>query len=84
MKKVSGGLRLDMAAYHEIASFAQFGSIWQFNEKTIGTGRILQEVLKQPQYSPYSVSDEFLIFMPEHTDILTGAFKSNCRWEEDF
>jgi F-type H+-transporting ATPase subunit alpha len=27
MKKVSGGLRLDMAAYHEIASFAQFGSI---------------------------------------------------------
>jgi F0F1-type ATP synthase alpha subunit len=28
MKKIAGGLRLDMAAYHEIASFAQCDLIW--------------------------------------------------------
>ncbi len=86
MKKVSGGLRLDMAAYHEIASFAQFGSdLDKSTRKQLERGEILQELLKQPQYSPYSVSDEFLIIYAGTHGYIDGVpLNRVAEWEEEF
>ncbi len=61
MKKIAGGLRLDMASYNEIASFAQFGSdLDPATMKQLTRGKVLQELLKQPQYTPFTAADEFL------------------------
>jgi len=59
MKQVSGTLRLDLAQYRELESFAQFGS--DLDEKTrslIERGRRAVEMLKQPQYAPLPVEKE--------------------------
>lgn len=53
MKKVSGQLRLDLAQYRELAAFAQFGSDLDDDTKQqLNRGKILTELLKQPQYQP--------------------------------
>ncbi|MDH5605370.1 MAG: F0F1 ATP synthase subunit alpha, partial [Anaerolineae bacterium] len=58
MKKVAGGLRLDMASFRELAAFAQFGSsLDQATQDQLNRGQRLQEILKQPQYVPVSLSD---------------------------
>ena len=59
MKKVAGGLRLDMAAYREVAAFAQFGSdLDRATQSQLGRGQRLQEILKQPQYAPRQLEQE--------------------------
>ena len=59
MKKVAGGLRLDMAAYREVAAFAQFGSdLDRATQAQLGRGQRLQEILKQPQYAPRQLDQE--------------------------
>ena len=53
MKQVAGRLRLDMAAFRELAAFAQFGSDLDKSTKAqLNRGQHLQEILKQPQYEP--------------------------------
>ena len=55
MKKVSGSVKLDLAQYREMESFAQFGSdLDQSTQKLLDRGRKLTEILKQDQYSPLS------------------------------
>lgn len=61
MKKVSASLKLDLAQYHEMLSFAQFGSDLDANtKKIIDHGAKVTELLKQPQYSPMSMADQVL------------------------
>src|SRR4051794_39034890 len=56
MKSVSGRLRLDLAQYRELESFAAFGSdLDKTSRAQLERGQRLVELLKQPQYSPYSV-----------------------------
>lgn len=56
MKKVAGKLRLDLAQYRELASFAQFSSDLDAATKAqIDRGVRLMELLKQPQYQPLPV-----------------------------
>jgi F-type H+-transporting ATPase subunit alpha len=58
MKQVAGGLRLDMAAFRELAAFAQFGSgLDKATQDQLNRGQRLQEILKQPQYQPASLAD---------------------------
>ena len=53
MKQVAGKLRLDMAAFRELAAFAQFGGdLDAATRRQLDRGLRLQEVLKQPQYVP--------------------------------
>ena len=62
MKKVAGKLKLDLAQFRELESFAQFGS--DLDEKTkaqIERGRILTELMKQPQLVPLSTEDEVIL-----------------------
>ena len=61
MKKVSSSIKMELANYHELKSFAQFGSdIDESTRKIINHGHILEEVLKQEQYAPYSVDREVI------------------------
>jgi F-type H+-transporting ATPase subunit alpha len=56
MKKVSGSLKLELAQYREMASFAQFGSdLDESTQKLLNRGQRLTEILKQPQYMPLPV-----------------------------
>jgi F-type H+-transporting ATPase subunit alpha len=61
MRQVAGRLRLDMAAFREVAAFAQFGSdLDKATQAQLARGQRLQEVLKQPQYQPMSLEHQVL------------------------
>lgn len=61
MKQVAGRLRLDMAAYRELAAFALMSSdLDKTTQQQLGRGQRMQEILKQPQYSPMSLSDQVI------------------------
>ncbi|MCZ6597100.1 MAG: F0F1 ATP synthase subunit alpha [Planctomycetota bacterium] len=62
MKKVAGGLRLQLAQYRELAAFAQFGSdLDKATQQTLRRGERMVEILKQGQYMPMAVEDQVLI-----------------------
>ncbi|ANZ63317.1 F0F1 ATP synthase subunit alpha [Secundilactobacillus paracollinoides] len=62
MKKVAGTLRLDLASYHELEAFAQFGSdLDDVTQAKLNRGARTVEVLKQPLHSPLSVKKQVLI-----------------------
>ena len=63
MKEVAGTLRTDLAAYHELESFAQFGSdLDQATQSKLNRGRRIVEVLKQPLHDPISIEKQVIIF----------------------
>ncbi|MDX8403326.1 MAG: F0F1 ATP synthase subunit alpha [Mariprofundaceae bacterium] len=58
MKKVGGGLRLDLAQYRELAAFAQFASdLDEATRQQIERGKRGVEILKQDENSPQSVAE---------------------------
>ncbi|HEY58877.1 MAG TPA: F0F1 ATP synthase subunit alpha [Anaerolineae bacterium] len=62
MKQVAGRLRLDMAAFRELAAFAQFGSdLDKATQAQLNRGLHMQEILKQPQYSPMSMEHQVIV-----------------------
>ena len=59
MKKVAGTLRLDIASYNELASFAQFGSdLDEATQARLNRGQRTMEVLKQGLHEPQTVSQQ--------------------------
>ncbi|MBI5357491.1 F0F1 ATP synthase subunit alpha [Candidatus Saccharibacteria bacterium] len=59
VKSVAGSLRLNLAQFRELAAFAQFSTDLDADTKhRIERGQRLTELLKQPQYSPYSVWEQ--------------------------
>ncbi len=62
MKKIAGGLRLELAQYRELQAFAQFGSdLDKATQRTIARGERLTEILKQGQYEPMRVEDQIMM-----------------------
>lgn len=62
IKKVAGKLRLDLAQYRELEAFAQFASdLDKATQDQLKRGQRLIEVLKQPQYQPLSVAEQYTI-----------------------
>jgi F-type H+-transporting ATPase subunit alpha len=62
MKKVAGTLRLDLASYRELESFAQFGSdLDKATQAKLARGRRTVEVLKQPLHQPLAVENQVMI-----------------------
>ncbi len=58
IKKLGGGIRLDLAQYRELAAFAQFASdLDESTRKQIERGQRVTELMKQDQYSPMSVAE---------------------------
>ncbi len=62
MKKIAGPIRIDLAQYRELASFAQFGSDLDADTKEkLEQGARIKEILKQPQYKPMPVEKQIII-----------------------
>lgn len=63
IRQVAGRLRLDLAQYRELASFAQFGTsdLDAATRAQLARGQLSTEALKQPQYQPLSLAQEVMI-----------------------
>jgi F-type H+-transporting ATPase subunit alpha len=86
MRKVAGRLRLDLAQFRELEAFSAFASdLDKTSRAQLEKGARLVELLKQPQYSPYSVEDEIVSIWAGTTgqldDIPVGDIR---RFEVDF
>ena len=61
MKKVAGGLRLDLAAFRELEAFAQLGTeLDKATQMQLDRGYRMVELLKQPQYQPMQAIDQVM------------------------
>jgi F-type H+-transporting ATPase subunit alpha len=61
MKKVAGGLKLDLAAFRELEAFAQLGTeLDKATQAQLDRGYRMVELLKQPQFQPMHVVDQIL------------------------
>ncbi len=59
IKKLGGGVRLDLAQYRELAAFAQFASdLDEATRKQLERGQRVTELMKQKQYAPMSVAEQ--------------------------
>lgn len=59
MKKVSGGIKLELAQYREMEAFSQFASdLDAATQQLLARGVRLTELLKQPQYSPLRMEEQ--------------------------
>jgi F-type H+-transporting ATPase subunit alpha len=77
MEKMSGPLRIELAQYRELASFAQFGS--DLSKDTLDRlrhGERIVEILKQPQYNPMPVEQQVLLLY-----MLTNKYFSSVNVE---
>jgi len=62
MKSIAGPIRIELAQYRELASFAQFGSDLDADTKEkLAQGERIQQMLKQPQYKPMPVEKQVMI-----------------------
>ena len=86
MKKVAGTLRLDLASYRELESFAQFGSdLDEFTAKKLARGERTVEVLKQGQNNPLPVEHQVLIIFALTKGYLDDIPVQDInRFEEEF
>jgi len=86
MKQVSGRLRLDLAQFRELESFAAFGSdLDKASKAQLERGARLVELLKQGQYAPFSVEKQVLSIWAGttgHLDIV--PVKDVRRFEAEF
>lgn len=86
MKQVSGTLRLELAQYRELASFAQFGSdLDKDTQKRLEKGKRIIEVLKQDQYKPMDVEKQIMILYAAVNDFLSDIKVNDIRkFEKEF
>ena len=87
IRKVAGGLRLDLAQYRELASFAQFGTsdLDQATRAQLERGQRSTEILKQVQYQPMSMARQVEIFYALNNGHLDDVEIPQCRaFEEQF
>ena len=63
IRRVAGQLRLELAQYRELATFAQFGTsdLDAATTEQLSRGQLATEILKQPQYRPLSLAEEVTI-----------------------
>lgn len=62
IKKMTKALRLELAQYHELLDFSQFGTeLDESSQKQLRRGSLAVEILKQPQYRTYSFVEQCLI-----------------------
>jgi F-type H+-transporting ATPase subunit alpha len=71
VKKMSKALRLELAQYNELLSFAQFGTeLDEISQRHLNRGAVAVEILKQDQYLHYSFIDEAIILFMLRQNIL--------------
>ena len=86
MKKVAGGLRLDLAAFRALEAFAQLGTdLDTATQSQLDRGYRMVELLKQPQYQPMSVTDQVLSLYAGTKGFIDDVpVKAVQQWEIDF
>ncbi len=86
MRQVAGKLRLDLAQFRELAAFAQFASdLDRATRAQLERGLRLQEVLKQPQFSPVPLDKQVTIIWAATNGHLDDvAVDKIQRWEAEF
>jgi F-type H+-transporting ATPase subunit alpha len=86
MKKVAGTLKLDQALYRELEAFSKFGGDLDAATKAVlDKGARNVEILKQPQFSPYSVEKQVAMIYLGTNGLLTDvAIKNVKAFEEHF
>ena len=86
MKKVAGKMKLAMAQYRELESFAQFGSDLDADtKKAINRGQRVTELMKQSQYSPIGVSKQVASIYAVNEGFLDELETTEIKaWEENF
>ena len=73
MKKVSGGIKLDLAQYREMEAFAQFASdLDASTQALLARGERLTELLKQDQYSPLRMEEQVAVLYAGVNGYLDG------------
>ena len=87
MRRVAGRLRLDLAQFRELVTFAQFGTsdLDRATRAQLDRGQRISEVLKQPQYVPVTVEKQVSILyavINGHLDDVPINHVS--QWEQDF
>src|SRR5690606_21808152 len=85
MKKVAGGLRLDLAAFRSLEAFAQLGTdLDPATQAQLDRGYRMVELLKQPQYRPMKMTDQVLSLFAGTRGYLDDVpVKSVQRWAQD-
>ncbi len=71
IKAVAGKLRLDLAQFRELEAFSQFASdLDKSTQDQLRRGERLVEILKQPQYSPLSLAEQYSILFAGNNGVL--------------
>merc|ERR1712183_1069478 len=85
IKKLGGGIRLALAQYRELASFAQFASdLDEATRMQLERGQRVTELMKQPQFSPMSVANMAMsLFAVEKGYLDDVALKNVVSFEND-
>ncbi|MDR3270457.1 MAG: F0F1 ATP synthase subunit alpha [Peptococcaceae bacterium] len=86
MKQVAGQLRLDLAAYRELAAFAQFGSdLDKSTQQRLSRGQRMMELLKQQQYEPMPIEEEVVAIYTANEGYLDDIEVEQVKkFEEEF
>ncbi len=86
MKKVAGGLRLDLAQFRSLAAFAQFGSnLDKATQQQLDRGLRLTELLKQPQYQPLPLADQVALIYAGTKGYLDSVLVDRVKdWQTGF
>jgi len=85
MKQVAGRLRLDMAAYRELAAFALMASdLDKSTQQQLSRGQHMQEILKQPQYQPAELVDQVILLFAGTNGFADGVpLDKMPQWQTD-
>jgi F-type H+-transporting ATPase subunit alpha len=86
MKKVAGGLRLDLAAFRELEAFAQLGTdLDAATQSRLDRGYRMVELLKQGQYQPMDVIDQVMVIYAGTRGYLDQVARNEVLvWEKAF
>ena len=85
MKQVAGRLRLDMAAYRELAAFALMASdLDKSTQQQLSRGQRMQEILKQPQYQPMEIENQVVVIFAGTNGYADGVpLDKMAQWQVD-
>ena len=85
MKKIAAPIRVELAQFRELASFAQFGSdLDKATKEQLAQGERVREILKQPQYKPLPVEKQItIIYAAEKRYLLTVPVEKILDFESE-
>jgi F-type H+-transporting ATPase subunit alpha len=85
IRRVAGRLRLDLAQYRELATFAQFGTadLDPATRAQLARGQLATEMLKQPQYQPLALAEEVIILFAVNEGLIEDLPIERCSAFQD-